>query len=165
VRCETNRQPLYWNFMYHSRIFLSVGVSVWYVFRNYHCTATIDSVLANSKTQNAFLFLVHAMFLHDCPLAVKPASTPQHLLHKKTRRDFLPIDMLLFGVTIPATVPQRSENPEGLTNYPSFNRHVCLDVVCLTAPSGIVYAWSTVWMLVSNKLELLQKEASCRVVI
>jgi len=28
--------------------------------------------------------------------------------------------MLLFGVTIPATVPQRSEVPEGLTNYPVF---------------------------------------------
>ena len=26
--------------------------------------------------------------------------------------------MLPFGVTIPATVPQRSEIPEGLTNYP-----------------------------------------------
>ena len=26
--------------------------------------------------------------------------------------------MLLFGVTIPATVPQRSEIPEGLINYP-----------------------------------------------
>ena len=28
--------------------------------------------------------------------------------------------MLPFGVTIPATVPQRSEIPEGLTNYPVF---------------------------------------------
>jgi hypothetical protein len=27
------------------------------------------------------------------------------------------VDMLLFGVTILATVPQRSEIPEGLTNY------------------------------------------------
>ena len=27
--------------------------------------------------------------------------------------------MLLFGVTIPATVTQRSEIPEGLTNYPA----------------------------------------------
>ena len=26
--------------------------------------------------------------------------------------------MLPFGVTIPATVPQRSEIPEGLMNYP-----------------------------------------------
>ena len=28
--------------------------------------------------------------------------------------------MLPFGVTIPATVPQRSEIPEGLMNYPVF---------------------------------------------
>jgi hypothetical protein len=30
------------------------------------------------------------------------------------------VDMLLFGVTFPATVPQRSEIPEGLMNYPIF---------------------------------------------
>jgi hypothetical protein len=30
--------------------------------------------------------------------------------------------MLPFGVTIPATVPQRSEIPEGLTNYPVLAR-------------------------------------------
>jgi len=28
--------------------------------------------------------------------------------------------MLPFGVTIPATVPQRSEIPKGLTNYPVY---------------------------------------------
>jgi hypothetical protein len=28
--------------------------------------------------------------------------------------------MLTFGVTIPATVPQRSEIPEGLMNYPVY---------------------------------------------
>jgi hypothetical protein len=80
-----------------------------------------DEILANSKTQNAFLFPVHAMFRHDCPLAVKSASTPQRLGHKKSWRDSLPVDMLPFGVTIPATVPQipqRSEIPEGLMNYP-----------------------------------------------
>jgi len=30
--------------------------------------------LANSKTQNAFLFTVHAIFRYDYPLAVEPAS-------------------------------------------------------------------------------------------
>ena len=30
------------------------------------------------------------------------------------------VDMLPFGVTIPATVPQRSEIPEGLMNYPVY---------------------------------------------
>jgi hypothetical protein len=32
---------------------------------------------------NAFLFPVHAMFRHDCPLVVKPASTPRRLGHKQ----------------------------------------------------------------------------------
>jgi hypothetical protein len=91
------------------------GDSVWYV------TVTTDSVLANSKTQNAFLFRVHAMFRHDCTLAVKPASTPRRLVHKKTWRGSLPVDMLPFGVTIPATVLQRSEIPEELMNYPVIN--------------------------------------------
>ena len=70
-------------FMYHSRIVLSVGGSVWYMIRNVHCTVTIDSVLANSKTQNAFLFTVNAIFLHDYPLAVEPGSSPRPLVQKK----------------------------------------------------------------------------------
>ena len=37
----------------------------------------------NPKSQNAFLFPLHAMFRHDCPLAVKPASTPGRIVHKK----------------------------------------------------------------------------------
>jgi len=85
--------------MYHSRIVLSVGGSVWYLVRNLRCTVTIDLVLANSKTPNALLFPVHAMFRHDCPLAVKPASSPWRLVHEKTWRDSLPIDMLLSAVS------------------------------------------------------------------
>ena len=34
---------------------------------------------------------------------------------------FPSVDTLPFGVTIPATVPQRSEIPEGLMNYPIFS--------------------------------------------
>jgi hypothetical protein len=83
VRFATHRQPLCWNFMYYSQIVLSIGGSVWYMVQNLHCTVTIYSVSANSKTQNAFLFPVHAMFRHDCPLAMKPSSTPRHLVHKK----------------------------------------------------------------------------------
>ena len=45
----------------------------------------IDSVLANSKTQNAFLFTVHAIFRHNYPLAVEPASTPRPLVQKKKK--------------------------------------------------------------------------------
>jgi hypothetical protein len=40
-----------------------------------------------TKTQNAFLFPVYAIFRNDCPLAVEPASTPRRLVHKKTWRE------------------------------------------------------------------------------
>jgi len=53
------------------------------MIRNLRCTVTNDSVLANSKTQNAFLFTVNAIFHHDYPLAVEPGSTPRPLLQKK----------------------------------------------------------------------------------
>jgi hypothetical protein len=69
--------------MYHSRIVLSVGGSMWYMIRNLRCTVAFDSVLANSKTQNAFLFTVNAIFLHDYPLAVEGGSTPRPLVQKK----------------------------------------------------------------------------------
>jgi hypothetical protein len=36
--CAAHRQPLYWNFMYHSRIVLSVDGSVRYVVRNHRCS-------------------------------------------------------------------------------------------------------------------------------
>jgi len=49
--------------------------------------------LANSKTQNAFLLTVHAIFRHDYSLAVEPASTPRTLVQKKALRDSVPIDM------------------------------------------------------------------------
>ena len=83
LRFAAHRQPLCWNFMYHSRIILSVGGSVRYMVRNIRCTVTIDSVLANSKTQNAFLFTVYVIFRHDYPLAVEPARTPKPLVKKK----------------------------------------------------------------------------------
>jgi hypothetical protein len=70
-----HRRPVCWTFFYHSRI-LSIGGSVWYLVRNLHCSVTVDSVLANSKTQNTFLSPVVTMFCHDCPPVVKPASTP-----------------------------------------------------------------------------------------
>jgi len=81
-----HRQPLCWNFMYHTWIVLSIGGSVRYMVRNLRCTVTIDSVLANSKTQNAFLFTVHAIFRHDYPLVVEPASTPRPLVPKNLLR-------------------------------------------------------------------------------
>jgi len=114
-----HRQPLCWNFMYHSRIVLSVGGSVRYMVRNLRCTVTIDSVLANSKTQNAFLSTVHAIFRHDYPLAVEPASTPRPLV-QKTLRDSLPIDMLLSAMYVLVVAHSSSEFLEGLMNNPVF---------------------------------------------
>jgi hypothetical protein len=69
------------------------------------------------KTQNAFLFPVLAMFHHDCPLAVKPASMPWCLL-QKTWRDSLPIDMLLSAVSVLIVAIPSSEVPERRMNYP-----------------------------------------------
>jgi hypothetical protein len=55
VRFAAHMQPLCWHSMYHSRIVLSVGVSVWYIVRNYRYTFTIDSVLAIFKDTERFL--------------------------------------------------------------------------------------------------------------
>ena len=57
--------------------------SVWYMIWNLRCTVTVDSVLANSKTQNAFLFTVNTIFRHNYPLAVEPGSTSRPLVQKK----------------------------------------------------------------------------------
>ena len=89
--------------------------------RNLRCTVTIDSVLANSKTQNVFLFTVHAIFRHDYPLAAEPASTPRPLVQKKTLTDSLPIDMLLSAVSVLVVAQSSSEVPEGLLNNPVYS--------------------------------------------
>ena len=96
---------------------------MWYMIRNLLCTVTIDSVLANSKTQNAFLFNVNAIFLHDYPLAVEPGSTPRPLVQNKTWRFSLPIDMLLSAVSVLVVAQSSSEIPEGLMNNPLYVAH------------------------------------------
>ena len=72
----------------------------------------------NSKTQNAFLFAVLAIFGHDYPLAVEPASTPRPLVQNKTLRDSVPIDMLLSAVYVLVVAQSSSEVPEALINNP-----------------------------------------------
>jgi hypothetical protein len=47
------------------------------------------AILADSKTQNASLFPVHAMFRRDCPLTVKLASTQWNLVNKKKLGEIL----------------------------------------------------------------------------
>ena len=91
-----------------------------YMVRNLRCAVTIDSVLANSKTRNAFLFTVHAIVRHDYPLAVELASTPRPLVQKKTLRDSLPIDMFLSAVSVLVVAQSSLEVSEGLMNNPVF---------------------------------------------
>jgi len=76
--------------------------------------------LANSKIQNAFLFTVNAIFLHDYPLAVEPGSTPRSLVQKKTWRISLLIDMLLSAVSVLVVAQSSPEIPEGLMNNPVY---------------------------------------------
>jgi hypothetical protein len=76
------------------------------------------AILADSITQNASLFPVHAMFRHDCPLTVKPAIMQWNLGGKKTWRDSAPIDMFLSAVSVLVVVQLSSEVPEGLMNNP-----------------------------------------------
>jgi hypothetical protein len=79
------------------------------------------AILADSKTHNAFIFPVHAMFRHDCPLTVKLASTQWNLVNKKkTWRDSAPIDMFLSAVPVVVVVQLSSEVPEGLMNNPVY---------------------------------------------
>jgi hypothetical protein len=106
--------------------------SVRYTVRNLRCTVTTDSILANSKTQNAFLFPVHAMFRHDCPPSgetCKYAMVPS--TQKKTWRDYLPIDMLLSSVSVLVVAQPGSEVPEGLMNYPVYTNESFYNIISL----------------------------------
>jgi len=50
---------------------------------------------------------------------VEPGSTPRPLVQKKkTRRDSLPVDMLLSAVSVLVVAQSSSEIPEGLMNNP-----------------------------------------------
>jgi hypothetical protein len=90
---------------------------------NLHCTITIDSVLANSKTQKAFLSPVLAMSCHDCTVTVKSASTPWCLLSKQIWKDYLPTN-ILSPVSVLIAALLSSEIPERLMNYPVDVTHI-----------------------------------------
>ena len=89
------------------------------MIRNLCCIVTIDSVLANSKTQNAFLFTVNAIFrqsrLPPSGGTWKYAKAPST---KKSWRDSLPIDVHLSAVSVLVAAQSSSEIPEGLMNNP-----------------------------------------------
>jgi len=59
---------------------------------------------------------MNAIFGHDYPLAVEPATTPRPLVQKKTWRYSLPIDMLLSAVSVLVVAQSSSEIPEGFMN-------------------------------------------------
>jgi hypothetical protein len=85
------------------------------------------AILADSKTQNASLFPVHAMFRHDCPLTVKLASTQWKLVKKKkTWRDSAPIDMFLSAVSVLIVVQLSSKVPEKLMKNPVYTFRIVL---------------------------------------
>ena len=99
-------------------------------------TTTTDSVLANSKTQNAFLFTVKAIFrqsrLPPSGGTWKYAKAPST---KKTWRDSLRIDMLLSAVSVLVVAQSSSEIPEGLMNNPVLLLYSRLSINLLK-PSG-----------------------------
>ena len=101
--------------------------SVWYMIRNLHCTVTIDSVLPNSKTQNAFLFTVNAIFHHTTTPQRWNLEVHQGPQYKKTWRDSLPIDMLISAVSLLVVAQSSSEIPEGLMNNPVVQSMLNLD--------------------------------------
>jgi len=92
------------------------------MIRNLRSTVTIDSVLANSKTQNAFLFTVNAIFLHDYPLAVEPGSTPRPLVQKKNGEILYLLICSFSAVSVLVVAQSSSEIPEGLMNNPVYHR-------------------------------------------
>ena len=93
--------------------------SVWFMIRNLRCTVTVDSVLANSKTQNSFLFTVNAIFRHDYPLVVGPGSTPRPLVQKNGEILYLLI-CFFSAVSVFVVAQSSSEIPEGLMNNPVY---------------------------------------------
>jgi hypothetical protein len=60
--------------------------------------------------------------------------------------------MLPFGVTIPATVPQRSEIPEGLMNYPVLIKYEQETHNAVDKKSSKVHIRTVLWNKMKNKV-------------
>jgi hypothetical protein len=87
---------------------------------------------------------VLAIFHHDCPLAVKTASTPWCLLPKQTWRDSLPTHMLLSAVSILVVALPSLEILEGLMNYSVYSRCnfiMYAEPLCASI-AGKLYVWT-----------------------
>ena len=107
-------------FIYHSRIVLSVGGSVWYMILNLRCTVTIDSSFGKFQDTERFLIHCERHFSSRLPPSGgtwKYAKAPST---KNAWRDSLPIDMLLSAVSVLVVAQSSSEIPEGLMNNPVY---------------------------------------------
>jgi hypothetical protein len=80
---------------------------------------------------SAFLFPVQAMFRHDCPLVVKPASTPRHLGHKKIW------EILCLLICCPSVWPSRPLYRRGQKSQ----RDLWITVYFLKSVSTFVHLW------------------------
>jgi hypothetical protein len=92
VHFAAHRQPLYLNFMYHSRIVLSAVGSVWYVVRNLRYTVTNGLSFDKFQDTERFLFpcprhvssgLPHPPSGETCKYATAPST------HKKKLEEIL----------------------------------------------------------------------------
>jgi hypothetical protein len=125
VRFAVYGQPLCWIPLYHSLIVLFCVVLGLKLLLLHH------SWLSFGKFKDIrFSYPILPMFCHDCPLAVKPASSPWCLLPKQTwRRHCLSIDLLLSAMSVLAVVPPSLEVLEGLNtdriccNLHNFNQN------------------------------------------
>jgi len=86
-----------------------------------------DDKFGKSQDTECFLIFCPRHVSSRLPLAVKPANTPRLLVHKKTWRDSLSIDMLLSAVSVSVVAQSISEVPEELMNYPV---HLKIRVCC-----------------------------------
>jgi hypothetical protein len=136
VHFTAHRQPLCWNFLYHS----------WIVVHRWFCVALGPKPplhhhnwfsFGKFKDTECFLSPVLTMFRQDCPLVVKSTSMPWCLLPKQTWRDSWPTDILLSAVSILVVVLPSS--------------HSCY-ITCLSHPPWLGHYNHTWWKVQVIKL-------------
>ena len=126
LRFAAHRQPLCWNFMYHSRIVLSVGGSVRYMVRNLRCIVTIDSVFG--KFQDTERFLIHCA-RHFSSRLLPSGGTCKYAKDPSTKKSFerfCTYWYVLSALSFLVVAQSSSEVPEGLMNNPVFLRLIDL---------------------------------------
>jgi hypothetical protein len=130
VRFAAHRQPLCWNFMYHSRIVLSVGASVRYMVRNPLALSQLTQFWQIPRHKTLYYSLSTQVLSRLSPNGetCKYATAPS----TQTWRNSLPIYMLLSAVSVLVVAQPSSEFPEGLIN--------CLVLVFRSVTTMLRYA-------------------------